>query len=160
MGSRKDELQEKLQVLRERKELAVLEEALAPVSAGKSLAAEEVPAWASDAREFFWQDDTEPDEVISDDAAPGELAEWTEGCLSTRKIGPTCYVATHLSIKPWVGCIQSPGWTQLLRTVLEDPVILSEDLDTVIDFHELEHFHAVFSAVSTGPFTWKRGYPF
>lgn len=104
------ELQTKLRVFHEHKKVTVIEDALAQVSTGRSLAADD---------------------------------------LARHGVGHYCYVAAHLGIQPWIGCAQVPGWTQLLRTVLEEPiVVLAEDLGTVVGFLELEYPHSVF-AVTT-----------
>jgi hypothetical protein len=140
------ELQSKLRVFRERKELAVIEEALAPVSTGRSLMADTVPAGVREAVRRFWDADSEPADLIPDETGEPELAVWMEEQLARHGIGRDCYVATGLSIKPWIGCAQTPGWTRVLRTVLPDPVVLAEDFRTVVGFLELEYDYAVYAA--------------
>lgn len=153
MGGRESKLQAKLRAVRERKELAAMEKelsaieaALVNVATGESLTADEVPSSVVEEVRNFWNIDTEPVDVISDETGPPELAEWMEGHLARQGVGSTCYVSTHLSIKPWIECTQIPGWTRALHTVLPDPVILSHDLSTVVGFIELEYHYAIYAA--------------
>lgn len=139
------ELQSKLRV-HERKKLSVIEDALAPVSSGRSLTADAVPPGALEAIRHFWDTDSEPADLISEETGPEELAAWMEGQLARHGIGRNCYVFTDLSIKPWIGCVQTPGWTQTLRTVIPDPVILADDLAVVVGFLELEYHYASYAA--------------
>lgn len=94
----------------------------------------------------LWDQDSEPVDLISDETEGPELAAWMEAQLTRNGIGRNCYVATNLSIKPWICCVQTPGWTQVLRTVLPDPVILADDFSAVVGFLELEYYFAVYAA--------------
>lgn len=149
VGSRNEELQKKLQLLRERKELLAIEEGLAPVSTGNFLTWEETPNGVWEARQRLWDADSEPADLIPDDTEAPELALWMEDQLARRGIGGNCYVATQLSIKPWIECIQAPDWTRTVRTVLPDPIILAGDYRAVIGFLELEHYFAVYAVQVT-----------
>jgi hypothetical protein len=44
-----------------------------------------------------------------------------------------------------LGCVQAPGWTQVLCTVLPGPVILAEDFSAVVGFLQLEYYFAVYA---------------
>lgn len=141
------ELQSRLRAFHEQKKLAAIENALAPVSSGRSLPAQEPPAWVSAAMSGFWEAGTEPAAVIADDVEPTELTAWTEQQLARQGIGRDCYVATHLEARPWIGCTQAPGWTQLVRDAVPEPiVILADDFHAVMAFMELEYFHAAYCA--------------
>jgi hypothetical protein len=138
------ELQARLRVFHERGRLAVLEQTLAPFATGRTLMADEVPRWVREAIERFMRIDNEPVAVVSDQTEPDSLAEWTEGQLAAHGVGPACWVATHLSIKPWISCVQGPGWTRLLRAALSSPImVLAEDLGAFVSFDELEYHHSV-----------------
>lgn len=150
MAANETELQAKLRISRERKELAAIENALGPVLTDSPPAMAEAPSWVAEATARFWKIETEPDAVIDADAEPDALARWTEEQLARHGIEGDCYAATHLSIRPWISCAQAPGWTQLLRTAVEEPIlVLSADLGTVVAFLELEYFHAAFTATAT-----------
>lgn len=153
MGSREGELRAKLRAFHERKQLPVLEAALAGIegelagaSTGQSLIADEVPAEVIEAIRSLWNIDWEPVDFIPDDTEESALAVWMEEQLAENGIGRNCYVATGLSIKPWIGCTQTPGWTRTLRTVLPDPLILAEDFSAVVGFLEEEYYYTVYAA--------------
>ncbi|MBO0801742.1 MAG: hypothetical protein J2P25_01510 [Nocardiopsaceae bacterium] len=146
---KESELQAKLRIFRERKELVAIENALGPVLTDRAPTMAEAPSWVAEATARFWEIETEPDAVISDDAEPDALAAWTEEQLARHGIEGNCYAATHLSIRPWISCAQAPGWTRLLRTAVKEPiVVLSADVGTVVAFLELEYVHAVFTATA------------
>ena len=149
MANGTSELESKLRIFHERKKLAVIEDALATVLTGKSLAQDAVPSWVPEAIQRFWDADGEPISFCSDELEPTDLASWTEDQLACHGIGCKCYVASHLSIKPWISCNQTPGWSRLLRTVVPEPIlVLANDFGTVVGFLELEYSHAVYVATA------------
>lgn len=155
MAANESELEAKLRVFHERKKLANIEKTLDPILADGLPVMEEAPSWVAEATGYFWEMETEPDSVISDEAEPDELAEWTEGQLARYGIGSNCYIATHLSVKPWISCAQVPGWTKMLRSVIEYPIVaLADDASVVVAFIELEYDHAAFTAAAE---LWQHG---
>lgn len=72
MAANESELQAKLRISRERKELAAIENALGPVLTDSTPAMARHPSWAAEATARCWKIETEPDAVIAEDAESDE----------------------------------------------------------------------------------------
>ncbi|MFE6159894.1 hypothetical protein ACFQ7F_13395 [Streptomyces sp. NPDC056486] len=141
------------QKLRERREKAALE-AIAGKLSGFSLGFGSVPGgeppWLRAAIDRFQDIRTDPDDVISDETASGELDAWIQELLTRNGVAGHFYVKTHVAREPWVECRVAEGgggWAALVREAIEDPwIFLAADLSRLIVICETEYHFAAYAS--------------
>lgn len=137
------------QLLRARREQAELDRLLDTL--GELVVEQEIPVaepeWTQQAIRVFWRMSTEPAATLSGNADTAELAQWVESLLGKHGINGRFYVASHLSIRPWLDCVAEPGWFPTMHEAFDQTwVFASRRFDIVAAVHEAEYRYEFFVA--------------
>ncbi|MGY0018777.1 hypothetical protein [Streptomyces sp. cg35] len=140
-------LQQKLRERREQAALKTVEVRLGDLRTGGALRPGEEPAWARAAIDVSRGLHAEPDELISDDTTSQELDGWIEELLTAHGITGRLYVASNVSLLPWLECRVPPGgWTARVRAAVGEPwMFLSGTLDSLVVVSEAEYYFEAYA---------------
>jgi hypothetical protein len=147
-----EELRQKILLIKEKKEAALLPRRLAGVQVIGYVGDSEIPSWVSEALRECRSVVASPQSRINGDSEGPRLDEWSLRLLRSAQIDERFFCSTGMRNFPWIDCrVSGSNWIGSIREVFGgDLYFISRDKTSLVVIFEEEYEYIGFSRHAPG----------